>query len=217
MMTTKLMTWSAVACLVIGPAALLGQTVLTPVKPGGGAVDQVADAASDLSAMRWALLLDAPLLLFVPAVLIVGAVAGARQSRVAAVGAGLAFMGTFAAMFLLANDILLYEAAVSNDPGAIGLVDDYQHNALFATMLVLYIAGQPIGCVLLAIALWRRRAVPRWAAVAVGAFPMLGLFFSPAGAAFAVVGFAACALTLRRGAVETSPADQSVSLTPART
>ena len=112
------------------------------------------------SAMRWALLFDAPLLLLVPAVLFVGAVAGARQSRVAAVGAGLAFMGTLAAVFLLANDILLYEAATSNTPGAIALIDGYQHNALFATMLVLYLVGQAIGCVLLAIVLWRRRAVP---------------------------------------------------------
>ena len=62
------------------------------------------------------------LLLVVPAVLFVGAVAGARQSRIAAVGAGLAFIGTLAAVFVLANDILLYEAAQSNDP-AIGLVD----------------------------------------------------------------------------------------------
>jgi hypothetical protein len=57
----------------------------------------------------------------VPAVLIVGVVAGARRSRVAAVGAGLAFMGTLAAVFLLANDILLYEAATSNTPGASAL------------------------------------------------------------------------------------------------
>jgi hypothetical protein len=128
----------------------------------------VADAASDLSTMRWALLLDAPLLLFVPAVLFVGAVAGARQ-RTAAIGSGVAFMGTLAAVFLLANDILLDEAAKSNE-----LVNDYQHNVLFGMMLVLYVAGQVIGCVLLAIALWRVRAVPRWAALAVGAFAIVG-------------------------------------------
>jgi hypothetical protein len=216
-MTRKLTTSVGVACLVIGPAALLGQALVTPVSAGGDPAAQVADAASDLSAMRWALLLDAPLLLVVPAVLFAGAVAGARRSRAAAAGAGVAFMGTLAAVFLLANDILLYEAAASNDPGAIGLVDDYQHNALFVTMLVLYIAGQAIGCLLLAIALWRRRAVPRWAAVAVGAFPIIGLAFAPGGAALAVAGFGACALALRRTAVEPSPTDMSAPLTPART
>ena len=118
---------------------------------GGNAAAQVADAASYLPAMRWALLLDAPVLLLVPAVLFVGAVAGARQSRTAAVG---------------------------NRPRLV------------------------IGFVLLAIALWRTRAVPRWAAVAVGAFPIVGLVFSPAGAALAVAGFGACALTLWRGAGE---------------
>jgi hypothetical protein len=148
-MTRELTTSVGVACLVISPAALLGQAIVTPVSAGGDAAAQVADAASDLSAMRWALLLDAPLLLLVPAALFAGAVAGARRSRVAAVGAGLAFIGTLAAVFLLANDILLYEAAVSSDPGAIGLVDAYQHNALFGAMLVLYLAGQAIGCLLL--------------------------------------------------------------------
>ena len=146
-----------------------------------------------------------------------GAVAGARQSRTAAMGAGVAFMGTLAAVFLLANDILLYEAAKSNDPGAIGLVNDYQHNVLFEMMLVLYVAGQVIGCVLLAIALWRVRAVPRWAAVAVGAFPIVGFAVSPAGAALALAGFGACALTLRRDAVEPSPADGSTAVTSAHT
>jgi hypothetical protein len=197
---TRVTTWAGVVCLVVGPAALLAQAVLTPVSGGGDPADQVSDAASDLTAMRWAVLLDAPLLLFVPAVLYVGAVAGARWSRTAAVGAGLAFMGAVAGVFLLANDILLYEAAVSNDPGAIELVDRYQHNVLFALMLVLYIGGQVIGCLLLAVALWRHRTVPRWAAAAVGAFPVVGLAFFPAGAVLAVAGFGACARTLLRDA-----------------
>jgi hypothetical protein len=118
-------------------------------------------------------------------------------------------------MFLLANDILLYEAGRSNDAGAIGLVDDYQHNLLFGAMLVLYVGGQVLGFVLLAIALWRTRAVPRWAAVAVGAFPIVGFVLPPAGAVLAVAGFGACALTLLRGAVEPSPAEASAPVTPA--
>lgn len=62
-----------------------------------------------------------------------------------------------------------------------------------------------------------KRAVPRGAAVSVGAFPIVGLALFPAGAALAAVGFGACALTLRRGAIEVSPADPSAPrLTPAR-
>jgi hypothetical protein len=41
-MTRKLITSTGVACLVIGPSALLGQAVLTPVSNGGGAAGQVA-------------------------------------------------------------------------------------------------------------------------------------------------------------------------------
>jgi hypothetical protein len=64
--------------------------------------------------------------------------------------------------------------------------------------------GAVAGCGLLAIAPWRGRAVRRWAALAVGAFPLVGLVLFPAGAALAVAGFGACALTLRHGAVEPS-------------
>jgi len=214
-MTPRLITRTGVACLVVGPTALLAQALLTPVSAGGDAAAQVADAAGDLSAMRWALLLDAPLLLLVPAVLFVGAIAGTRQSRTATVGTGLAFMGTLAGMFLLANDILVYEAATSNDPGAIALVNDYQHNALFAAMLVVYIGGQVIGFGLLAIALWPTRAVPRWAAIALGAFPIVGFVLPPVGAALALAGLGAGALTLLRGATEPLPAESAAPVTPA--
>jgi hypothetical protein len=61
--------------------------------------------------------------------------------------------------------------------------------------------------VLLAIAMWRRRAVPRWAAAAAGTFPFVGGVSAPAGAVLALAGFGACAVTLRRAAVEPSPID----------
>ena len=90
---------------------------------------------------------------------------------------------------------------------------DYQHNALFAAMLVVYVGGQVIGFGLLAIALWRTRAVPRWAAVALGAFPIVGFGLPPVCAALA--GLGACALTLLRGAAEPSPAESAAPVTPA--
>ena len=92
---------------------------------------------------------------------------------------------------------------------------DYQHNALFAAMLVLYIGGQVIGFGLLAIALWRTRAVPRWPAVALGAFPIVGFGLPPVGAALALAGLGACALTLLRGAAEPSPAESAAPVMPA--
>ena len=44
MTTTRMMAWAGVACLVVGPAALLGQALVSPVGAGGAAADQVADA-----------------------------------------------------------------------------------------------------------------------------------------------------------------------------
>jgi len=59
----------------------------------GYAADQVADTALGLCAMRWALVLDAPLPSILPAALYIGAIAGARRSRLAAIGAACAFAG----------------------------------------------------------------------------------------------------------------------------
>ena len=41
-MTRRMFTSAGVACLVIGPAALFGQALLTPVSEGGDAAVQVA-------------------------------------------------------------------------------------------------------------------------------------------------------------------------------
>ena len=85
-------------------------------------------------------------------------------------GAGLAFIGAVAVMFLVANDVLVYEAATSSDRRESRSSADDQHNVLFGLMLGLYVVGQLTGCVLLAVAVAparraamdgdRRRACP---------------------------------------------------------
>jgi hypothetical protein len=45
-MTTRLARWAGVLCLVVGPTALLGQALLSPVSVGGDPADQVAEAAA---------------------------------------------------------------------------------------------------------------------------------------------------------------------------
>jgi len=199
---------AGVACLVGGSLAQLVQCLVTPVAQGDSAADQVSQAAGHLSAMRLAVVLDVPLVLIIPAVLYVGVVAGARASRLAAVGTVLVFLPAVAAEFLLAGDALLYEAARQPDrAAATSLVKAYLGNGVIGGLTVVYLIGHVIGFVLLAVALWRVRAVPRWAAVALGLSPVVEIAGAGSGTtavtavgyALLVTAFGACAATLIRG------------------
>lgn len=213
-MSEKWRGWIGAFCLVVGSVSYLVQGWLSPLA-STEASKQVAEAAGNLAAMRWALVWDVPLLLIVPAVLFLGVVAGVRSSRVAAIGTGVGFLAMLGTVFLLANDAVVYAAADLADPSqGIPVVEGFQSNGLFAAGLVLYLVGLPVGFVLLAVALWKRRAVPRWAAVALGAFPFVAFVggdvagLGLAGGALAVVGFSSCAVALVRsghGSDATSP------------
>ena len=207
MLGWKWLTWVGVVCLLVGSLAQLAQYLVTPLRPGTSTAAQVAQVAADRSAMQLALVLDMPLLLIVPAVLFIGAVAGLRSSRLAVTGTVVAFISLLVAVLLLAHDVLLYEAGGMADPvAATALVEAYDGNWFVVAMLMLYLIGQTLGFLLLASALWRARTVPRWAAVALAAFPVVQFVgvagdvkaVGAAGYALAVVGFAACALALLR-------------------
>lgn len=204
-------TWAGVVCLVVGSMAQLAQYLVTPVAPGATAAEQVSQAAAHMSAMRVAVLLDVPLVLIIPAVLYVGMAAGARRSALAAVGTVLAFLPMLAAEFLLAGDALLVEAARQPDrAAAVALVQAYQSNGTVAGLVLFYLAGHLVSFVLLAVALWRARTVPRWAAVALGSSPVVEFIGGGAGVdavmavsyALVVAAFGACAVALVRTGAE---------------
>ncbi|MBO0818896.1 MAG: hypothetical protein J2P30_27480, partial [Actinobacteria bacterium] len=109
---------AGVTCLLAGPLAQFAQYLVTPVDSGAGGAEQVSQAAAHLPAMWIAVLLDVPLLLIIPAVLYLGAVAGGSRSRLAGTGTALAFLSTLAAVFLVAGDVLLYEAGRRPDLAA---------------------------------------------------------------------------------------------------
>jgi hypothetical protein len=92
--------------------------------------------------MRWAILLDLFILLVAPALLYAGSLAGARVSKLAAAGAGLAFVTWMGAGYLLGTDILLYLAATAGDQtAATALVDGYLSYPLVEGVVVAYLVG----------------------------------------------------------------------------
>jgi len=195
-------------CLVGASVGALVQYLVTPISEGDSASAQVAAAAAHLTRMRWAVVLDLPILLTIPALLYVGWLAGARSSRLAAIGTGLTFAVALGAVgYLLALDPLLYAAARQPDrAAATGVVSAYLGNGLVTAVVVAYLAGHVVGFVLLAVALRRARAVPVWAAVAMGLWPLAEMaggaagarWLAAAGYGLLVVAFGACAAALVR-------------------
>lgn len=202
-------TVAGVVSLVGGGVAILSQYLITPLKGADVATAELLDkAAAHHTAMGGALALDVPLLLAAPAMLFIGALAGMRTSRFAAVATGLLFFPLLMSLPpVVGFDGLVYFAAAQPDRGAMTqLVDSWQGSAYFAVGLFPYILCQLIGSVMMAVALLRVRTVPRWTAVAVGAWPFLTTAGIVLGAtAVAVVGYAvllacwsACATSIVR-------------------
>jgi hypothetical protein len=206
----RLSRWIAIAgaaCLVAGPVGQFVQYLVTPIDEADSAYAQVAQAATHLARLRWAIPLDLFILLVAPAVLYAGSLANARVSKLAAAGTGLVFVTWLGAGYLLGTDILLYLAATAPDQtAAAALVDGYLSHPVVEGVVVAYLVGHVVGFLLLGMALWRVRAVPRWAGIAVAVWPFLELageasgvrVLAAAGFALLAAGFAACAIEVAR-------------------
>lgn len=207
MSVSRWIATAGAACLVAGPVGQFVQYLVSPIDEGGSAYAQVAQAAAHLARMRWAIPLDLFILLIAPAALYAGSLAGARVSKLAAAGAGLVFASWLGAGYLLGTDILLYLAATAPDQtAAAAVVDGYLSYPLVQGVVLAYLMGHVVGFLLLGVALWRVRAVPRWTASAVAVWPFLEVageaggvrVLAAAGFAMLAVGFGACAIAVAR-------------------
>jgi hypothetical protein len=174
----------AVVCLVVGPLATFAQYLVTPLPGGDATVTETLDAvARHRSAMGWALVLDVPLLLVVPALLFAGLLAGAATSRLAAVATGLVVLPSIAAVVLLGQDALLYVAAQQPDrAAAVALVQDFVDNPFVAGVTFGYLGIHVVAFPLLALALRRARVLPLGLAVGLAIWPVLEMAGIAAGA-----------------------------------
>jgi hypothetical protein len=144
--------------------------------------------------------------LVVPSVIAVAMVARRGAPLLTTVAAGLAGLGFLFGITRGANDdMLAYLTATKGlDVATVGRLDEaYQANPTAAVGSLLFIVGLVFGTLLLGIALWRSRAVPRWTAVAlaVGGFthPFIPSHYGvAAGLVVAAVGFCGASYALLR-------------------
>ena len=110
-----------------------------------------------------------------PAVLYLMRLAGPRAPRLTLIGGAVAFAAWLAGLFSVGASDLLYRPAaqLADRASAVSLVHAVTSDAAFVVPEVLFIVGHVLGMLLLGIALWRSRAVPRWAAALVGLAPLV--------------------------------------------
>ena len=188
------------ACMVVAPFVLLVAMVIHPASDMDEAT-QVATIADNLDA--WYV---AHLLAFVSIVLVVPAVLGLmhmlreRQVALGHVGGGLAILGLLAFTGLVAMELVLWQmAGAGSTAETVALLERLNETAGIVIPFVLLSFGFSIGMAVLAVGLYRARAVQSWMAVfvAVGAI-LFGLAVATAmnwlaivAAAFLVVGLGA--------------------------
>jgi hypothetical protein len=198
---------AGIVCLLLAPVGQFVQFLVSPMRQADTPAAQVAAAAAHLRAMRLALILDLPILLILPAVLYVGFVAGAGRSRLAATGTAVTFTTALSAGYLLAQDVVVYEAALQPDrPGSVALVAAYEGNGVVSALVMAYLFGHLVGFVLLGVAVVRSRAVPVWAGIALCLWPVAemageasgSVVVAAGGFALLGIGFGACAGALLR-------------------
>ncbi len=146
-------------------------------------------------------------LLLVPAVL--GLFRLAPVSRLVLVGGALMIAGYICYFSVLSSSFTTLAMAAYGEPQAAfaAVLDASQADPWAGWTFLLFVVGNLIGTLLLAIGLLRSRTVPIWAALGIMAWPplhMIGLLFfgnevpQVIGAVLQAVGFAGCAAVLLR-------------------
>jgi hypothetical protein len=198
----------AVACLVLGSAGQLAQYLVTPLgSEEASAASNVARAAAHPTAMQWAAWLDLTILFFLPALVVVAFLAGARTTRLGWVASVLAISTTVPGIaYVLAPDVLYVEAIHGNVTAR--AITAYNDSGVVTAATIVFLVGHVLGMLLLGVALWRAGSVPRWAAVCLALSPFLEIAggaadVRPLGAAaylLLMAAFGACAAAIIRPA-----------------
>jgi hypothetical protein len=158
------------ACLVVGPLA----GVIVRASIPGSSTDSLSQAiaayASHPGATQVLVVADGFMVLMVPASLAALALAWRRAPVVSLVAAVLSFVGWSAIVMLAAQDAVFAEAGrtVYQHAQATELAIHWSHRNLVRDYVNLFVAGHLFGTILLGVALWRARAIPRWAAAMIG-------------------------------------------------
>jgi putative effector of murein hydrolase LrgA (UPF0299 family) len=209
----------AVTCLVLGSAGQLAQYLVTPLgSEEASAASNVAKAVAHPTAMQSAAWLDLTILFFLPALVVVASLAGARTTRLGWVASVVAIGTTVPGIaYVLAPDVL-YVGAIHGDVTA-RTITAYNNSGVVTAATIVFLIGHVLGMVLLGVALWRVGSVPRWAAVCLAVSPCLEIGSAavdvrPLGVIaylLLMAAFGACAAAVARPRTATISAPATVS------
>jgi len=202
------------AALLIGPLGLILGSLVAVAGDDDSVSVSLAKIAAHPSGQRAVIICDLLVAFMIPAVLYLMRLAGPRAPRLTLVGGALSFAAWLAGLISLGASDLLYDhaAQLTDRASAVALVHAVTSDAAFVIPEALFLAGHVLGLLLLGIALWRSRAVPRWSAALVGLASVVQFLvhdqavLSACAFGLLLIGMAACAVTLLRSPAEPAPA-----------
>ncbi len=173
----------AAASLVLFPLLILMYWVLYPAY---GILDAAAglraiDGHGPITAVSDAFAM-AGIFLSVPAILALMRVLGGRSPRLTLLGGGLSLVGWIALVGLIIGDVVATQM-VEQGPLTASVVDLYSHIMNSPMMIALTVIAllHVVGGILIGVALWRSRLVPKWAAIVATITPPVHLASNLAG------------------------------------
>lgn len=158
--------WFLAVLLPVGPACVAVLRYVLPYSTGGDSSETVqlaTGAEATMSLVLW--LAFVAILTLVPGVLAVGRLTRRRAPKTTAAALVLVVPGYLCLTWLVSADIMLWAGAhVGMEQDALVRLYNASHPT---TMLAggVFVLGHVLGTILLGVALWRSRTVPRWAAV----------------------------------------------------
>jgi len=171
-----------VAAAVLLPLGPLSVAILRGILPyytadnSSDLLDHTASALGRMDAVIWLGLLAT--LTLVPSALAAGRLAQRRAPRLTLAGLAL-LVPAYLVLPVVNNDILVRAAAADADrAAALRILDTASSHGAAAVAGILFVAGHILGMVLLGAALWRARAIPAWAGVALIVSQPLHLVFA---------------------------------------
>ena len=207
----------AAACLVATGIAAVLSSALTPNTSSstGARIDAFAAHAGRLDA---ALTADIFVVLLGAATMLAALLAWRHSPKLAGVAGWLGVISGSAMIFLITLDFAANAAVGVDHKAASKMLKNITNTPQFVPFLVLGLLGGVVAMVCLGIALWRTRAVPRWAAVALIAYGPANVLTADASSvpfavanALLLAGFAACAAAVVRDGLPSFTADGSES------
>ena len=175
--TRKLSRYTGAAILTLAPIGFVAGAWTEPFydndAPAAAQLAEVADQPMPAGALR---VLVTLLILLMPVAMIYAMRLARRGApRLAAIGGAISFLAWSAGIASIgAVESLYWHGSRMADRGAVAaVIDAATGDAVFNTLIAIFVLGHLVGMLTLGIGLWRSRAVPAWVGILFALSPIL--------------------------------------------